>query len=122
MTTKTNTGVTTTVTTLARATKAAEDKGTTIPDILLHEVLIAMRAEAKAKASKDALINAMKSYMDSEGVDELETDEAKALRYEVANQGKFDREGLERDHPGIYSRYFTPGVGTHGAFKVTPRA
>lgn len=122
MTTTINTGVTTTVTTLARATKVAEDKGSTIPDILLHEYLIAMRAEAKAKASKDALAAAMKEYMTSEAVDALESVEAKALRYEVSNRGSFDAEGLERDHPAVYARYYTPGDGSHPAFKVTPKA
>jgi len=122
MTTKTITPATTTVTTLARAAQTADSKGSTIPDILLHEYLIAERAEAKAKASKARLAEAMKEYMAAENTNELESDEAKALLYEVSNQGKLDREALERDHPGIYAKYFTPGVGTHSAFRVTPRA
>lgn len=122
MSATTTAGVTTTVTTLAKATQAAQDKGTTIPDILLHEYLIAKRAADKAKRSMDALTAAMKEYLTAEDIDAIESDEAKALRYEVANQGKFDREGLERDHPGVYARYYSPGVGTHEALRVTPKA
>jgi len=122
MSTTINTGVTTTVTTLARVAKDAEAKGSTIPDLLLHEYLIAMRAEAKAKTAKEALANAMREYMTSEAVTALESVEAKAITYPVKNRGEFDKDGLERDHPAVFARYYTPGDGTHEAFKVTPKA
>jgi hypothetical protein len=115
-------GVTTTVTTLAKATLTAEAKGSTIPDILLHEYLIAKRAANKAQETIDHLEAVMKQYMDGESTNELESAEAKAIRYPVKNRADFDKEGLERDHPAIYATYYTPGVGTHPAFKVTPRA
>lgn len=122
MTIKTTEGVTTTVTTLANAAQTAQAKGSTIPDILLHEYLIAERAENKAKESKDRLAAAMKEYMKAEKVTELESAEARAITYPVKNRADFDREGLERDHPAIYAQYYTAGVGTHPAFKVTPKA
>lgn len=114
--------VTTTVTTLAEATKTAHDKGVTIPDILLHEYVLAMRAEQRAKAAKARLAKAMKQYMQGEKTDTLESAEARAKLYPVSNSGGFDAEALERDHPAIYATYYHPGVGTHMAFKVTPKA
>lgn len=114
--------VTTTVTTLAEATKAATDKGVTIPDILLHEYILAERAVQRAEATKARLAKAIKQYMQGEGVTEIESAEARAVTFPVKNQATFDREGLERDHPAIYGQYYHPGVGTHPAFRVTPRA
>jgi hypothetical protein len=122
MTSTQTAGVTTTQTTLARVAEAAVLKGSTIPDLLLHEYVLSMRAEARAKKSKDALAAAIKEYMTSEAVNEVESDEAKAIRFDVANQGKFDTAGLERDHPAVFQRYYTPSDGVHSAFKVTPRA
>ena len=122
MTTTTTAGVTTTVTTLANAAQTAQAKGSTIPDILIHEYLIAERAMDRAEEAKKRLTAAMKEYMKAEKVTELESAEGKAITYPVKNRADFDREGLERDHPAIYAQYYTPGVGTHPAFKVTPKA
>lgn len=122
MTTKTTAGVTTTETTLRRVAEAAEAKGSTIPDLLLHEFLIAERAMDRAEEAKKRLTAAMKEYMTSEKVTELESAEARAVWFDVSNQSSFDTEGLKLAHPRLWKRFFKPGVGKHKAFKVTPKA
>ena len=115
-------GVTTTQTTIANAAKRANDTGLTIPDILVHSFLTARRAVERAKAAEKKMSDAIKEYMAGENVRKMETSEAKVVIYDVAYPGTFDREGLARDYPHIYAQYFTPSVGTHEAFKVTPKA